>query len=239
MSWRMLGSVGLFGALLAGTLLLATMLPTPAGGPGKAGAHVTFPPDFFPGYTCRASALRQGEKPKQPDPWEPARANPRNNPCRVDDQGISGRRRAKNGIVTEGLLAARTEGSHPKRTVRAHAEAADIRLRNKGVEDLKIRAAVSEARVVCEGLIPRVSGFAKFGQVKLGDIVIPIGPQGPSVLPLGPLGTLYFNRQIRESIPLFAEQLTVRALELDTGDPAQHLVIAESKAGYVGNPCLK
>lgn len=236
MSRRMFGTVSIVGALLAGIGGLVALLLASGPGATTAGAHVVLPPEYFPGYTCRASALRLGEQPDQPKPWEPELANRRNNPCIRDAQyWLSGRRQAKNGIVTEGVVAARTEGSHKQQFVRAHSEIADIRIRNMGVDDVQVAGIVSNARVDCVKGAPEISGNSRIAQLTIPGLTIPLF-EAPSKISLGPI-VLWLNRQIRTKTAN-GEAITVRALELETGDETQHLTLAESRAGFRGNPCV-
>ncbi len=191
-------------------------------------ATVVAPAAAGDGFTCRASVLKLQK-------FEPYRANAQNGPCVPDEEGISGRRFVKNGLAAEGITSARTEkrrGAPRNRVVSGHSEVADLEYRVAGKPSLiHARGITSYARVDCSTGSPKLTAITHLIGLQVNGHTITAGSR-PVRLALGPF-TLYLNRTIYHK-----HEVIVRPIELDSsGSP--FLKVAESRAGYHGNPCTR
>jgi hypothetical protein len=204
---------------LAAALALVIGLAASMVGPAMAANGDTF--------TCRASVLRLQVFAPPSESFEPFRANENNSPCRADEEGISGRRFAQNGLVTNGLVSARTEVRRPepgKNAVSAHSEVADVALKSAGTETIRARGVTSRATVRCTdaGELNLIASSHP-GKVNVGGLTLTLGSK-PRTLDLGGI-KLYLNRVIRTG-----NELTVRPVEVVGGDV--NLIVAASRAGF-------
>jgi hypothetical protein len=180
-------------------------------------------------FTCRASALHFGN-------FEPYRANAKNDPCVADEEGMSGRRYVPSGLSVEGIVSARTErrdGAPTNRAVSAHSEVSQAEWRRTGTTPLiTVKGATSYARDDCASGSPVISTESHIDGLTINGKTLSGGSK-PQTYQLG-FGTLYLNRTIQQD-----NAVIVRAVELDMASSSQpDLVLAESRVGHIGDPCL-
>lgn len=180
-------------------------------------------------FTCRASLLRVGN-------FDPFIANDRNDPCALEEEGITG----DNPFGGEALVATRTEGRRnppsagaprPDDIVVSHTEAADVHVKSGGGFLVRVQGLVSSASVSCTPSgTPRLVGHSKEARISLLGLDLTTGSDQRTI-PLG-IGTLHLNRTLR-----FGNQLVQRGVELDLPGRLLDVVIGDARAGFVGNPC--
>ena len=175
---------------------------------------------------CRASADRVTTTTPAATA-EPVRANPGGLPCST--QSSSALTPTNVGPVVADAVAAFT---------RLDASGAGALASNAGVTVtlpglvIRVEALQASAAVVCDNgfTLPPVGSSRVAGLTVNGTPVV-VPPADTSVaVPLGPLGSLVLNEEVRD-----ATSITRRALHLTT--PLADVVLAEAVAGSVGNPC--
>lgn len=205
----------------AGALTWMTALP-----PGHAATPVNQ-------FTCRASALREVGKGLLAGVGtiEPVVANAPNVPCLNATAGPQ-------SVVVDppqgypmfgavARVASALTGTDNGQDARAATVVGSV-----SPTGFEVDHAQANVDVVCDGtghLL--VSGSATVLGLRIAGIPVSV-PAGPFDIPLGPLGTLHVNQEIRTPTSLIE-----RALYLE--GPLTDIVLGEAQASYAGttNPC--
>ena len=186
-------------------------------------------------FTCRASALRA------PLVGEPRLGNVPNDPCRDEAHSLATVYRGEllgGASVRASALEARTDqtpddlASSPPSdgdSARATATVARASVVVAGIS-LDADAVSSSASARCsDGSVAR-SGSTSIAKLRLNGAVV--DARDPVSIPLG-IGTLHLNQVSHED-----GEVVARAVHLDLSGTANDVVIGESRAGAVGNPCV-
>jgi hypothetical protein len=141
--------------------------------------------------------------------------------------------------VFVGAVTANTE-MKGKRVIRAGKTKAlaSARTAKAGVRGLvHIGAATSSASYTCVAkgskLVPKLKARSNVAYIIIGGKKEKIGSK-PTKKVISLLGTIRFNKVIKHG-----HTVTVRAVEIDLLGGTKPIILAQSKIGYTGNPCVK
>ena len=196
-------------------------------------------------FSCRASALRIDGSPLAPligDPFEPIVANQDGRPCETEDASLIALPLAgPPGSLTVLALHAATNAENG---ANAKGGVAEVTLRDAvGMEVLRLGVLNAEATGSCDNGEPALTGNSEVASLRISGNEIEIPPDDPATpedeshveVPLGPLGTIHVNEEMRTSS---ADEtvLTRRAFWFE-GSPLGDIIIGEAIADFSGDPC--
>lgn len=191
-------------------------------------------------FTCRASALRISDNAvleallgEAGSPFEPRTANAAGGPCATDsdsslDETIGG---APGSIrITVQAVATEATGS----TASANAGTSRIVISSPTGPVASVEVISTGVTASCTGAAPQLTSGAIVVSGTVGDQTFTSAPAGPITIPN--VGVLHIDWQ-QQTTDGDTTTLVRRALFLEAGSPVGDVVIGESSAGYVGNPC--
>ena len=190
-------------------------------------------------FTCRASALRISGNPvleallgDAGSPFEPRTANAANDPCETDaasslDQTFAGAPGSIRVTVQPVATDATSGGS-------ANAGTSRLVISSPTATIADIQVTSTAVTATCSAGVPTLDGSAIVVSGTINGETFSSPPVGPITIPQ--IGVLHIDWQ-ETSTEGGETALVRRAIYLDAGPPVGDVVIAESRAGYVGNPC--
>jgi hypothetical protein len=182
-------------------------------------------------FSCRASALRVSTLIN----LEPFVANAQQTPCVADSSGLVPPTTI--GPVTLSVLTARTK-TVPNTSAGAASSVAKVRIALTPLGLLPLNITVIDAEVL--STTADVSCVNGYPALDSSSTILKLSINGQPVVNLNQtatiplvLATVYLN----ENIPGY-NSVTRRALRISAPLLSLNVVVAESKAGFTGNPCV-
>jgi hypothetical protein len=175
-------------------------------------------------FTCTASAI------ELPLIAAPVVANAGNLPCAHGDRELLDLSRILPlQSVTADVLSASTDFSDAGDEAAAHTELTNVGVNLLGL-NLSLDAVETSATARCNGETLEYSGSVDIANLVVNGVAV--NADAEVQLPLL-IGTLYVNRVIVEG-----DEVVAQAVFLDLPGSGLDLVIGESRAGVVGDPCV-